>query len=177
MAQLRCADGRLLDVVPVPVLDRTGALYECTLRLLLDGAPFGHVGQRAAGVLGAVSARLDTEQQLTGTAERGVRGWARAQGTDPDVVWSGLRPHLPRDAELFCLRARDPDDDPLPGELRALVSPVRTWQDGAGWRTRTDVVVQAWGDDGAGVRAVLDLPGLCVWLDALLGECATAATP
>lgn len=136
MAQLRCADGRLLDVVPVPVLDRTGVPYEATLRLLLDGAPFGDVGQRCAGLLAAVRAAP-----------------------------------LPEAGELLDLRARDPDDVASAGELRVRLDPVRTWT-GEGWESRTDAVVQAWGDDGTGLRAVLTTAALCDLLDGLLAACA-----
>ena len=170
MAQVRCAGGQVLDVRPVPVLDRTGAPYETTLLLALDGRAFGAVGERCWGALRALAARLAADAEPAGTAEH-VRAWARDHGQDPDEAWRGLRPHLPRDTELLSLRARDPDDVTSAGELRAVLGHVRTWDDDAGWSGRTEVVLQAWGDDGTGVRAVLDLPGLRALLADLLVEC------
>lgn len=168
--EVRCADGRVLGVRPVPVRDRSGAPYEVTLDLLLDGAPFGAVGERSAGALQALAHRL--AGGAVGTAERGVRAWAAARGQDPDAAWQELRPHLPRDAELLALTARDPDDVSAEGELRVLLRPVHAWDDG--WSSRTDVVLQAWGEGGTGVRAVLDLDGLRALLAALLAEVAAA---
>jgi hypothetical protein len=174
VAQVRCADGRVLDVRPVAVLDRTRTPYETTLVLTLDGGPFGSVGERCSGALQALSDRLRGGDEPAGTAERGVRAWARDRGEDEDAAWRGLRPHLPRDAELLSLRARDPDDVPSGGELRLVLGHARTWDDDDGWRSRVEVVLQAWGDGGTGVRAVLDLAGLHALLDALLAECAVA---
>ncbi len=177
MAALRSEDGRTLDVVPVPVLDRTGRPYEMTLALTLDGAPFGTVGQRCGGVLSAVLAGLSDHGLPVGTIERGVRAWSRAGGTDDDAAWTALRPHLPHDVELFCLRTRDPDDETATGELRALVEQARHWEDGHGWRSRVAVVLQAWGASGSGVRVGLELPAFCTWLACLLQEWDAVGTP
>lgn len=163
MARVRCADGGLLDVVPVPVLDRTGAPYEVTLRLLRGGVPYGEVGERVGGALRVLADRLREQAVPTGTAERGVRGVAG------DEAWTSLRAVLPRDAELFCWRARDPDDVDSSGELRATVQHVRRWE-GHRWSTTVEVVLQAWGDDGTGHRAVLDVAGLRSLVDDLLAE-------
>ncbi len=132
---MRCVDGRELAVLAVPVPDRAGVPYEATLRLLLDGAPWGEVGQRCLGLLAGVRERVG-----------------------------------PGAGELFDLRSRDPDDVPSGGELRARVDVDRTWT-GAGWTERPRVVLQAWGDDGCGVGAVLSLEELCRLLDDLLGTC------
>lgn len=178
VARVRCADGRTLDVRPVPVLDRQGTAYEVTLRLLLDGAPFGEVGERCGHALAALrDALLATPdaQVPAGLVEQGVRRTARADGADPDATWEAARRYLPRDVDLLVLRARDPDDVGGSGALRVQARPDRRFVGGA-WQARTDVVVEAWGDHGAGVSAVLDLPGLCRLLDAVLEECAAVAS-
>lgn len=174
MAQVRCADGRLLDVRPVPVLDREGTPYEVTLHLLLDGAPFADVGERCGWALAGLRDRLRElapGQEPQGLLERGVRVAARAAGADEDAAWQAARPHLPRDVDLLVLRARDPDDVASAGALRVRADTVRRWR-GRAWDIRTDAVLEAWGDDGTGVRAVLDPARLCVLVEAVLAECA-----
>lgn len=155
-----CSDGSVLMVRPVPVLARDGVPYELTLELLLDGAPFGRVGERCGGLLAAAAARL----------RRPVPVSTLEEALGPD--WEALAPHLPRDRELFALRARDPDDLPTPGALRALVDVVRRWT-GRGWEADVRVRLEAWGDDGRGVSAVLDVPGATALVEGLLREAAT----
>ena len=87
---------------------------------------------------------------------------------------------LPRDAELLCLRSRDPDDGDGTGELRLWLRHDRTWlpgRDGARgrWSTRSRAVVDCWGDSGRGVRCVLDSAGLLRLLDALVADAETVA--
>lgn len=160
MPDLTCTGGQVLRVRPVPVLARDGVPYEATLELLLDGAPFGSVGERCGGLLADAAVRLRAVPPVS-ALEAGVR----AGGGD----WAALAPHLPRDRELFALRARDPDDGPAAGALRALVDVVRRWT-GRGWDERVQVRVEAWGDAGTGVLAVLDLDAARAFLDALVAE-------
>ena len=173
MAELRCTDGSLLGVRPVPVLDRDGVPYEVTLELELDGRPFGEVGERCGFFLTSAAALLREAGDAlpVSTLEQGVRAWAREEGANPDAVWRGLARRLPRDRELLALRARDPDDLASTGELRVVLSVERTFSGGQ-WRVRPRAVLEAWGAAGRGVRAVLDPAELRVLLDALAGEVA-----
>jgi len=152
-----CSDGRVLTVRPVPVLARDGVPYEITLELLLDGAPFGRVGERCGGLLAGAADRLRRPVPVS-TLEAAL---------GPE--WEALAPHLPRDRELFALRARDPDDVPTAGALRALVDVVRRWT-GRGWDADVQVRLEAWGDDGRGVSAVLDVDVAIALVQGLLGE-------
>ena len=163
MPDVTCTGGAVLTVRPLPVRARDGVPYEVTLELLLDGAPFGQVGERCGGLLAAEAAALTRSAVPVSTLEAGVL----AAGAD----WAALAPHLPRDRELFALRARDPDDLPCGGALRALLDVVRTWT-GRSWSTRVQVRLEAWGDDGRGVRALLDLEQARALLDGVLGEAA-----
>lgn len=175
VAQVRCADGRVLAVCPVPVVDRQGVTYEVTLRLLLDGAPFGDVGECCGHALAGLRERLRDAppgELPPGLVEQGVRAVARATGTDPDTAWELARHHLPRDVDLLVLRARDPDDVSSSGALRVHGVTERRFVRGA-WQARTDVLVEAWGDAGTGVRAVVDVAALGALLDALLSECSS----
>lgn len=144
MAQLTCADGAVLTVLPVPVLDRDGQTYEHTLAMLLDGEPFGDVGERCGWFL---------TQVLAGLAEKGEQAWTA--GT--------------RDAELFCFRSRDPDDLPTEGELRVSLRVEREWT-GAGWSVLPLAVVDAFGEGSRGVRVLLDAEQLLAFVEGLVQE-------
>lgn len=158
MTSLTCLDGRRLDLVAVAVLDRNDEPYESQLHLHLDGEPYGVVGERCRGVLAAAVAR-----GLVSTQQEALR---RAGLAHPDV------PHLSRDRELFALRGRDPDDLPGAGALRALLEVRRTYA--RGWQQREVVLLEAWGEDGTGVRAELEAPAYLDLLAATLSECEQA---
>ncbi len=186
MADLRCLDGSLLSVLPVPVLDREGAPYEVTLRLLRDGADFSEVGERCGWLLATTAARLREVRQLDPRAfpssglEQGLRTWATHAGRDPEQVWRDARRFVPRDRELLSLLSRDPDDLTSAGELRVTLREERRWQPGTGpdpgrWRLSATAVLDAWGGAGVGLRAVLDSAGLLAFLEALVRECTRAA--
>lgn len=184
MAEVRCVDGSVLSVLPEPVLDRGGAPYEVTLRLLRDGAPFGEVGERCGFFVATTAARLRAARAGSPDGlpasglEAGLRAWAVDQDIDADDAWRALQRYLPRDRELFCFRARDPDDVRTAGELRVGLRDERSWEppaDGSGrgrWLLRCRAVLEAWGGDGVGVRAVLDSAALLEVLEQLLDECA-----
>lgn len=159
MTSLTCLDGRRLDLHAVAVLDRNDEPYESQLHLHLDGTPYGVVGERCRGVLAAAVAR-----GLASTQQEALR---RAGLTYLDV------PHLPRDRELFALRGRDPDDLPGVGALRALLDVRRTYA--RGWQQREVVILEAWGEDGTGVRAELAPVAYIGLLAATLTECEQAA--
>ena len=195
MAEVRCVDGSTLGVHPEPVVDRDGVPYEFTLRLTRHGEPFGAVGERCGWFLASTAARLraaigeaspeaarwasaDDRFPLS-SLEGGLRAWAADQSLDVDGTWSALERYLPRDRDLFAFRHRDPDDLASAGELRCSVHTERSWQPGDGeagaggrWRIACRAVLDAWGDGGSGVRAVLTAPQLAAFLDDLLAEAA-----
>ena len=179
MAELRCADGSMLTVRPVPVSGRDGAPYEVTLELLRDGVKFGDVGERCGYFLAATTARLRAALPdfPPSSLEAGVRSWAVDERIEPNVAWMDLQHYLPRDRELFCFRSRDPDDLATAGELRVTLEDQRTWlpaRDGVAghWRIDCCAVVRAWGNNGVGVRAVLSSGELLSFLEALVGQFA-----
>ena len=176
MAQVRCADGSVLSVLPVPVQDRDGVPYEVTLRLERDATAFGEVGERCGYFLASTTARLRAaragdDEFPDSSVEAGLRAWARDRGQDSDGCWAELEPYLPRDRELFCFRARDPDDLSTVGELRVCLEVERTWVD-AHWAVRCLAVLQAWGSGGTGTRAVLTSDELLSFLEDLVHEFA-----
>jgi hypothetical protein len=173
VAELRCGDGRSVGVLPVPVLDRDGMPYEVTLSLTLDGAPFGAVGERCGYFVAAAGSRLRAAAGSfpPSAVEAGLRAWAEDGGADPDLAWKVLERYVPRDRELFCFRARDPDDIAADGQLRVCVEQVRSWQDGR-WVLSSHAVVDVWGDAGSGVRAMLSAAELLAFLESLLRDCA-----
>ena len=186
MAELRCVDGSVLSVLPVPCLGRDGVPYEVTLRLLRDGAAFGEVGERCGFFLAMTAARLrdartrDPDAFPASGLEAGLRAWAADAGVDEDEAWDGFARYLPRDREVFAFLARDPDDVSAAGELRVVLRQERAWvaperegQRGR-WSLRCLAVVEAWGTGGTGLRAVLDSAGLQAFLDELLADCAAA---
>ena len=74
MAEVQCVDGCVLSILPVPKLDRGGVAYEVTLRLLLDGAPFGEVGECSRWRLAHTAERLRAAQAQDGPAAFPVAG-------------------------------------------------------------------------------------------------------
>jgi hypothetical protein len=193
MADLTCVDGSRLGVRPEPVLDRRRVPYEVTLRLSRDGAPFGVIGERCGYFLAGVGDRLaaarrdDSPQGSrwpladrfpTSAAEVAVRAWAGERGADQSAAWDELARYLPRDRELFSFRRRDPDDLASVGELRCVVETEKAWVAGAErkagrWRLARRAVLDAWGDGGIGVRAILDSSALARFVGELLGEMAS----
>ena len=175
MTEILCVDGSLLRVVPVPVLDRDGVPYEVTLRLDRDGVAFGEVGERCGYFLASTAARLRAaraagEDYPASSVEAGVAAWATDVGRDPGPAWAELQRYLPRDRELFCFRARDPDDLATAGELRVTYEVQRRFA--RGWQVQCLAVVHAWGAAGVGLRAVLDSEHLLAFLEALVEEFA-----
>jgi hypothetical protein len=194
MAEVQCVDGSVLSILPVPRLDRRGVAYEVTLRLLVDGAPFGDVGECSGWRLARAAEQLRQAQAADGPEAFGVTGvdllldarLGRGAGSDgadgalPDPAASALRRLLPRDRELLSLRSRDPDDVAGTGELRVWLRDDRSWvpaSDGARgrWSTRSRAVLDCWGDGGRGVRCLLDAPGLLRLLDGLVADRAAVA--
>lgn len=177
MARVRCVDGAVLTVLPVPVLDRHDVPYEVTLRLLLDDQPFGEVGERCGYFLASTASRLRAARTAGGefpdsSLEAGLQAWAGDTGADATATQELLR-YLPRDRELFCFRARDPDDLSTVGELRATLREERQWE-ASGWTVRCLTALEAWGEGGRGVRALLDSDRLLAFLESLVQDFAAA---
>lgn len=195
MADVTCVDGSTLSVLPVPVVDRHDVAYELTLRLTRDGVEFGAVGERCGYFLAAAAARLAealaddspvasrwpdrADRFPMSSLEGGLREWLADEGLDPDSTWLRLQRYLPRDRDLFCFRTRDPDDLASAGELRCAIVTERTWVAGealAGgggrWRLAQRAVLDAWGDGGGGVRAILSATALADFLREFLAEAA-----
>lgn len=178
MAIVGLVDGTVLTVTPVPVLGRDEVPYEVSLRLLRDGQPFGEVGERCGYFLGAAldrlhAARLAGADFPMSSLEVGVRAWAADADLDAHATWTALARYLPRDRELFSFRSRDPDDLATVGELTLDLRVERTFADGR-WSHRTAAVLEAWGEAGVGLRAVLTSDQVLGFLEALVEECAQA---
>ena len=177
MAEVVCVDGSVLALLPVAKLDRSGAAYEVTLRLLRDGEPFGEVGECSGWRLSRTAEQLRAVQAADGPDAFPPAAYdaVRDHGLVEDGHRTLLRRLLPRDRELLCLRARDPDDGDPSGELRLWVREDRSWhagRDGAPgrWSLQTRAVLDAWGSQGTGLRALLDGPALLRLLDRLVEE-------
>ena len=173
MAVLACDDGSVLEVLPVPVVDRDGVPYEVTLRMSRDGQPFGEVGERCGFFLAATAARVQAAIESgvefpDSSLQAGLRAWAADTGRDPGRTWAEQERYLPRDRELFCFRSRDPDDVSSTGELRVTLEVQRRWA--RGWQVERLAVVHAWGTAGVGVRSVLDSGQLLAFLEALVQD-------
>lgn len=156
MAEVVCVDGSVLCLLPVPCLGRDGVPYEVTLRLERDRRPFGEVGERCGFFLAQTAGQVHAAREVDG----------------PEALPDGDG----RDRELLSLRARDPDDVASDGELRLWLRATRTWVPGGDgargrWVLQRRAVLDVWGADGTGVRAVLDSEGLLALLDALVADC------
>jgi hypothetical protein len=175
MGVLRCVDGTVLTVLAVACSDRAGTPYEVTLDLRRGRRPFASVGERCGFRLSQLAAsvtaaREDPEQ---------VRAWP-----DPDDRFPEPGPMLreefrPREREYFSLRSREPGDLPGSGELRCVLRDSAEWLGGrgapapgraGGWRLSRRAVIEAWGADGIGLRAVLTSAELVTFLDTVLKE-------
>ncbi len=175
MAEVACVDGSVLTLLPVPRRDRSGTAYEATLRLLRDGEPFGEVGECSGWRLAHAAEQLRALQAERGPGALPPAAHDAVVDLVGDGAWTTLRRLLPRDRELLSLRARDPDDGDPSGELRLWMREDRTWhagRDGAHgrWSLQAWAVLDAWGSQGVGVRALLDGPGLLRLLDALVEQ-------
>jgi hypothetical protein len=170
-------------VVPVACRDQTGTPYEITLDLWRGRKPFASVGERCGFRLSQlaasmVAAREDPVQ---------VTAWPDPDDRFPEP---GSRPgeragkeFRPREREYFSLRSRDRSDLPGSGEFRCVLRDCAEWLSGRGggargrpegWRLTRRAVIEAWGVDGIGLRAVLTSAELMTFLDTVLKEPAGA---
>ncbi|MCO5972152.1 hypothetical protein [Actinoallomurus soli] len=178
MGELRCVDGSRLEVIMVPVRDRAGTPYEVTLELRCDGRSFGVVGERCGYSL-ATLAREVADVRVDGSPV--ARAWPDQADRFPEPPAStapGAREDrglAAREPELFAFRRRDRADTPGTAELRCTLRTSCTWLSapdhrGGEWRRSRRAVVEAWGPDGHGVRAVLTSAELAGFLTALVAE-------
>lgn len=186
----------MLSVLPESVRDRDGIPYEMTLLLRRDGEPFGVVGERCGFFLANLVGRLAQATSDAGplasdgnttvwgdpddrfppsSMEAGVRAWAVDTGLPADRTWSDMTRYLPRERSLFSFRRRDPDDPTQLAELRCSLRTSKSWlatdERGHGrWVLRERALLDAWGEAGVGIRAVLTAPELLDLLRRLLAE-------
>lgn len=190
MGQLRCVDGSLLGVAAVPCRDRLGQPYDLTLELVRDSQPFAIVGQRC----GHQFASLAAEVQAAREDPEQVRSWPDPDDRFPVPGAARLGAPAaggpgeaamfePGECEYFTLRSQDRADLPGNGEMRCLLRSTARWQADTGmtsgvsrghWRLRRRAVLEAWGERGTGVRAVLTSAELVAFLDTVLRETGCA---
>lgn len=157
MGALRCVDGSSLLVRPVPTLDRGGQPFEVKLELRRNGRLFGAVGQGCSFFLGRAAQRL--------AEARDEQEWPDPDGRFPE-------------GELFAF-AKD-DRCGHGGELRCVVRTTSEWVSQGDlfatghWRVARRAVIEAWGRNGCGVRAVLTSRELEGFLREVLEEAGKA---
>src|SRR6266702_445998 len=178
MGALRCVDGSDLTVVAVACSDRMGKPYEITLDLRRGRKPFASVGERCGFRLSQLAASVTAAREDPEQA---------AAWPDPDDRFPGpgepaAGGFRPGEREYFSLRSRDRSDLPGTGEFRCALRDSAEWVGGrgpaiqrgegqpAGWRLTRRAVIEAWGADGIGLRAVLTSAELVTFLDTVLGE-------
>src|SRR5260221_10254327 len=185
MGALRCVDGSVLTVVAVACHDQTGTPYEISLDLRRGRKPFASVGERCGFRLAQLAASVTAAREDPELA----RVWPDPDDRFPEPgprpgggVGAGFRP---AEREYFLLRSRNPDDLPGSGEFRCVLRDSAEWLGGrrpgarglpgAGglsgdWRLTRRAVIEAWGADGIGLRAVLTSAELVTFLDTVLKE-------
>jgi hypothetical protein len=161
---LRCLDGSYLTVTPVACRDGVGSPYEITLELHRDGALYGTVRERCGRILTRLA---------KGVAE--ARAGQESHWPDPDD-------RFPDDEELFAFRYRTRNGVVGGGELRCRLRTVPTWipgrrGPGGEWRLTRRAFVEAWGGDGADLRAVLTSAELGAFTEALVAEFEECLSP
>ncbi|GAA3028908.1 hypothetical protein [Streptosporangium longisporum] len=144
--------------------DGLGTPYEITLELHRDGALYGTVGERCGRLLAGLA---------RGVAE--ARAGHQAWWPDPDD-------RFPGEAELFAFRYRARNGVVGGGELRCRLRTVPLWVPGrrgpAGeWRLTRRAVVEAGGDGGPGLRAVLTSAELGAFVGDIVAEAEDALGP
>ena len=179
MGELRCVDGSILAVTAVACNDRRGMPYEITLDLRRGRKPFASVGERCGFRLAQLAASVAAARQDPAQAA----AWPDPDDRFPEPGQPGssapaVGPEFrPGEREYFSLRSRERSDLPGSGELRCVLRDSAEWTGGQrpGWCLTRRAVVEAWGSDGIGVRAVLTSAELVTFLDTVLREPGGAA--
>lgn len=162
----------------VPVRDRAGTPYEVTLELQVDGRSFGVVGERCGYSLATLARRV-ADARADGSPV--ARAWPDSADRFPEPAAAtapgASEDHCSgsREPELFAFRRRDRADTPGTAELRCTLRTSYAWlsapdHHGGEWRLSRRAVVEAWGPEGHGVRAVLTSAELADLLTALVVE-------
>ena len=171
--------------------------YEITLDLQRGRKPFASIGERCGFRLSqlatSVTAAREDPAQAVAWPDPDDRFPEPGQPGSPRRVWSPeFRPGA---REYFSLRSRERSDLPGSGEFRCVLHDSAVWLDqqwpsggrgrlGAvrpgsgrpgGWSLTRRAVIEAWGTDGIGVRAVLTSAELVTFLDTVLREPGGAA--
>jgi hypothetical protein len=199
MGVLRCVDGTVLTVLAVACSDRAGTPYEVTLDLRRGRTPFASVGERCGFRLSQLAAsvtaaRQDPEQVRAwpdpddrfpepGPAPESCLFPEPGPPPEPRLSrepWAAsMEVFRPGEREFFSLRSREPGDLPGSGELRCVLRDSAQWLAGrgagapgqaGGWRLSRRALIEAWGADGIGLRAVLTSAELVTFLDTVLKE-------
>jgi hypothetical protein len=174
MGQLRCVDGSILTVTAVECRDRLGSPYEITLDLRPGRKPFASVGERCGFRLAQLAARVAAAREDPSQAAP----WPDPHDRFPEPGQPAGGEFRPREREYFSLRSRDRGDLPGSGELRCVLRDSAEWlgrRGRGGWSLTRRAVIEAWGTDGIGVRAVLTSAELVTFLDTVLREPAGPA--
>ncbi|MFI6485807.1 hypothetical protein ACIBH1_48440 [Nonomuraea sp. NPDC050663] len=140
-------------MTPVVCTDSVGMPYEVTLALHRDGSPYGTVGERCGWFLARLARGVD-EARRSG-------GWP-----DPEDRFPDDEP----DSELFCFRYRSRSGRMGGGELRCHLRTIPIWMPTGEWRLTRRAYVEAWGSQGAGLRAVLTSSELADFVHGLVEE-------
>jgi hypothetical protein len=169
----------MLTVVAVSVCDSAGQPYEVTLDLWRDRRPFASVGERCGFRLTQLAARVTAarEDPLQAAA------WPDPDDRFPEPGQQAGEGFRPGEREYFSLRSRERSDPPGSGELRCVLRDSAEWRGArataaptsAGWHLWRRAIVEAWGTDGTGLRAVLTSAELVTFLDTVLREPGGAA--
>ena len=171
-------------MVAVACSDRRGTPYEITLDLRRGRRPFASVGERCGFRLSRLAASVTAAREDPEQAA----AWPDPDDRFPEPgprpgggVGAGFRP---AEREYFLLRSRNPDDLPGSGEFRCVLRDSAEWlgrpgpraqSQPGGWRLTRRAVIEAWGADGIGLRAVLTSAELVTFLGTVLREPAGAA--
>src|SRR5271170_3393597 len=179
MGELRCVDGSILTVTAVACRDRLGTPYEITLDLRRGRKRFASVGERCGFRLSELAASVAAAREDAAQAA----AWPDPDNRFPEpghpgspglAVGPGFRPG---EREYFSLRSRERSDLPGSGEFRCVLRDSAEWlgEQRQGWSLTRRAVIEAWGSDGIGVRAVLTSAELVTFLDTVLREPGGAA--
>lgn len=169
----------MLRVIAVAARDRTGEPYEITLDLWRDRRPFASVGERCGFRLAQFAARVTAARADPAQAA----AWPDPDDRFPEPDLRAGEGFRPREREYFSLRSRERADLPGSGELRCVLRDSAQWRGGrlaaaprpGGWCLTRRAIIEAWGMDGTGVRAVLTSAELVSFLDTVLREPGGAA--
>jgi hypothetical protein len=186
-----------LTVTALACRDRLGMPYEITLDLRRGSKPFASIGERCGFRLSQLAASVTAAREDPEQAA----AWPDPDDRFPEPGPPGSPGRFsrhefqPGEREYFSLKSRERSDLPGTGEFRCVLRDSAVWlgerwpsggrghpgavKPGAGqpggWSLTRRAVVEAWGADGIGLRAVLTSAELVTFLDTVLREPGGAA--